>query len=259
MDPQKTLASLPKGLRDPLVDRFREIANNYYERRWGPAELDGGKFCEVAYSVLDGATSGAFPASPSKPPNFGESCRALRNRPPVAVGDHSLRIMIPTVLTFLYDVRNKRGVGHIAGEVDSNFMDATAVFQMASWVLAELIRIFHDTTTILAQRAVDALIEFKHPLIWEVGTTRRVLDKAMSKSDQVLALLYGRVEGASESDLIAWTEYSNASVFRAKILDRLHADRLVEYHRAQRVVTISPLGVVEVEKRLLKTRVGLNG
>jgi len=44
MDPTKILAGVPASLLDPLVASYREIVANYLEHRWGPAELDGGKF-----------------------------------------------------------------------------------------------------------------------------------------------------------------------------------------------------------------------
>jgi len=45
--PAVALSALPSGLRDPLIDCFGEIARNFAERRWEPAELNGGKFCEI--------------------------------------------------------------------------------------------------------------------------------------------------------------------------------------------------------------------
>jgi hypothetical protein len=135
---------LPAGLRSQLLDSHREIVRNYIERRWEPAELNGGKLCEVVYTILDGATSGAFAPSASKPPNIVDACRQLESRPPDPnwVGDRSLRILLPRLLPFLYEIRNNRGVGHVGGEVNPNHEDAEAVLSMANWVLAELVRIF---------------------------------------------------------------------------------------------------------------------
>jgi hypothetical protein len=253
MDAARLLASVPTGLRTPLVERFREIGKNFYEGRWAASELDGGKFCEVAYWIVHGALSGTYEASPTKPSNLHKKCQELENLSTTSgrVGDRSLRVHIPRALSVLYEFRNNRDAAHIGGEVNANFMDASAVFSLASWIMAELVRVFHLTTTEQAQRAVDALIERRHPLIWENGSMRRVLDAGMPKADQVLALLYGQESGASESDLITWTEYSNASVFRAKILEPLHKTRKIEYDRKERKVLITPLGGADVERRVL--------
>jgi hypothetical protein len=253
IDPSKAFGPLPLGLRDPLVQSYREIAKNYSERRWEPAELNGGKFCEVVYSIITGCIRGSFPAKPAKPRDMVAACRALETAPPDPnrVGDRSLRILIPRVLLPLYEIRNNRGVGHVGGDVDPNFLDATSVFGMASWVLAEMIRVFHGVSTREAQETVDALVERKHPLIWEVEGMKRVLDPSMEKGDQALLLLYAQPSWVEEKDLMAWVEYSTLTMFRRRILEPYHKSRLVEYDAKQRRVHISPRGVEDVERRIL--------
>ncbi len=257
IDNTKILAGLPSGLRDPLLESYKEIGRNFLEHRWEPAELNGGKFCEVVYSIIAGNLSGKYPARPSKPKDMLKDCRALEMTPPdpKRVGDRSLRILIPRVLPALYEIRNNRGVGHVGGEVDPNYMDATAVYTMASWVLAELVRVFHSVSTKDAQDAVDSLVERKHPLIWEIEDVKRVLDPEMPKSDQALLLLYSEPTWVSEKDLFAWVEYSSSGMFKRRVLEVLHTARLIEYDSANARVRISPKGVIDVEQRLLKTRI----
>jgi hypothetical protein len=56
--------------------------------------------------------------------------------------------------------------------------------------MAELVRIFHCVKTEEAQETVDALVERKTPIIWEVRGMRRVLDSKMTAKNQVLVLLH---------------------------------------------------------------------
>jgi hypothetical protein len=255
IDPAKVLAGLPLGLRNPLIESYREIVANYVEHRWEPSALNGGKFCEIVYSIVHGALLGSFQPNPSKPQNMAQACWSLEDIPPDPnrVGDRSLRILIPRTLLPLYEIRNNRGVGHVGGDVNPNFLDATAVYGMASWVLAELVRIFHQISTQDAQETVDALIERRHPLIWEVDDVRRVLDAEMSAKDQVLVLLHQSRAWVPEKELVRWTEYA-AGMFPRRIVQPLHDRRFVEYDRVQRRVRISPLGVKDVEERILKSR-----
>jgi hypothetical protein len=157
---------------------YQEIAKNFAEHRWEPSELNGGKFCEVVYTIVESVIVGSTPSKPSKPQNMVVACRGLETAPmrPGRTGDRSLRILIPRVLSALYEIRNNRGVGHAGGDVDPNFMDATAVYAMASWTLAELVRIFHGVSTREAQETFDALVERKIALVWEVDQkrTRRI-------------------------------------------------------------------------------------
>ncbi|MHB8542164.1 MAG: hypothetical protein ACYDCD_14675 [Candidatus Acidiferrales bacterium] len=256
LDAPKVLAGIPAGLRDPLFQSYQEIVTNFAEHRWEPSELNGGKFCEVVYTIVNGVIAGSFPPKPSKPGDMVLACRNLEGTPAQAsrVGDRSLRILIPRVLPTLYEIRNNRGVGHVGGDVDPNFMDATAVYAMASWILAELVRIFHRISTKDAQETVDALVERKIGLVWEVEEIKRVLDPNMNKDDQTLVLLYSKPAWAREKDLVTWVEYSNATMFRRNILRVLHKARLIEYDARQHRARISPLGSKHVEQQIIKTR-----
>lgn len=247
------LSGLPVGLRDELIVCYQAIVRNYTEQRWEPAELNGGKFCEVVYSIVSGALSGTFPAAASKPANMLDACRAIETQPAstTRVGDRSLRILIPRMLPVLYEIRNNRGVGHVGGEVDPNHEDAEAVLTMTSWVMAELVRIFHGVTLANAQAAVDSIVERRHPLVWSTESVKRVLKPEMAARDQALVLLYSESGWVSTTTLCNWVEYSNASVFRSRILKSLHDKRLVEHDSKNARVKISPLGVRSVEQRLL--------
>jgi len=256
LDASKVLTGIPVGLRDPLFQSYQEIVTNFAEHRWEPSELNGGKFCEVVYTIIHGYIKGVFAAKPSKPSNMVDACRALEKMSPDPnrLGDRSLRILVPRVLQALYDIRSNRGVGHAGGDVDPNFMDATVVSGMASWILAELVRIFHGISTKEAQETVDALVERKIGLVWEVERTKRVLDPDMNKNDQALVLLYSKPAWVTEGDLFTWVEYSDPNMFRKNILRVLHKARLIEYDGEQHRARISPLGSKHVEQEIIKTR-----
>lgn len=252
-DPKQLLTNLPEGLRSPLFDEYRKIVQNFSEHRWEPAELNGGKFCEIVYTIIDGALSGSYASSPHKPKNLTDACRKIEQiqSNPNIVGDRSFRVLISRLLPYLYDIRNNRGVGHVGGDVDPNFIDATAVLSCCGWVMAELIRISHNISLEEAQKAADTLVEKRHPIVWQVGNIKRVLDPTMTKSNQVLTLLYSAQEWSLETDLRKFIEYSNASVFKNRILKVLHKNRLIEYDSKLAKARITPLGIAEVEEKLL--------
>jgi hypothetical protein len=253
----QVLAGLPQGLRDELLESYQGIMASYAERRWRGAELDGGRFCEIVFSIVEGALKGAFPPRAFKPSSMFQSCIGLESKyPPTAarVGDRSLRIMIPRLLPVLYEVRNNRNVGHVGGDVNPDHMDAEAVQSMASWLMAELVRIFHGVSTREAEETVDALVERKTPLIWEVEGTKRVLEENMSAKDQTLLLLHHSTGWVDVDQLVKWVEYSNPTVFRLKVLKPMHDQRLIEYDADSRRSRISPKGAKDVEGRLLKRR-----
>lgn len=244
------LAGLPNGLRKDLLAAYQEILNNYRERRWEPAELNGGKLCEVVFSVLRGYVDGKLPAKSSKPANMVDACRALEQAPNTF--SRPVRIQIPRMLLALYEIRNNRGVGHVGGDVDPNHMDATCVLEMSKWIMSELVRIFHSVTTQEATAAVDRLVERTLPIVWEVGQNLRILDPNMSMKDRSLVLLYHCDGAVQESDLVRWVEHSNPSVYRRDIIRPAHRAKLLEYDSNGKTIEISPLGIKHVEDSLLK-------
>jgi hypothetical protein len=250
LDAAQALGLLPQGLRSELLTEFAKITRNYRERRWEAAELDGGRLCEVVYTILDGFTSGGgYAATASKPSNFGESCKRLENRTGYP---ESARLTIPRVLVALYDVRNHRGVSHLGGDVNANHMDSEVVLAMSKWIVAELVRLFHNIDVKTATDVVDALVDRTLPVIWEVDGVKRVLDRSLTLADQTLLLLYAEPSAVSEKDLVRYLEQDRPGDYRRRVLDRLHKARTVEWNTTTGMVTLSPLGREYVEARLLK-------
>lgn len=240
---------MPAGLRDPLLAALNEIATNFAAHKWEPSELNGGKLCETAYTILRSHVDGRWAAKPGKPRDFKTACLDFENADK-AKFPQSVRITSPRLLMALYEIRNNRGVGHAGSDVDPNHMDATLVLAGAKWVVAELVRIFHNVSTAEAAAVVDALVERVVPTVWAIGATRRVLVPGLSMKDQTLLLLYGPAGWVGEADLVVAVEHSNPSVYRRDVLTNAHKDRLIEYDAVNRRAHISPLGIDYVEKKL---------
>lgn len=241
------LSTIPSGLRDPLLDAFNHILKNFRENRWEPAELNGGKLCEIVYTILRGHVDAKFPSKPSKPKNMVDACKALEQADQ-NVFPRSIRIQIPRVLMALYEIRNNRGVGHAGGDVDPNHMDAVVVVEMSKWIMGELVRIFHGVDTKTAQEVVETIVQRTLPIVWEVNGQRRVLKPDLSARDQTLILLYNSAVPLKDADLMKWVGYSNVTRFR-EVIERLHDERLVDYGD-NGLVHLSPTGSKFVEKKL---------
>jgi hypothetical protein len=249
MDPGTAFSGIPDGLREPLLDAFGAIMRNFRERRWEPSELNGGKLCEVVYSILRGHVDGRMPSKPSKPKNMLDACQAFE-KADLKVFPRAVRIQIPRMLIALYEIRNNRGVGHVGGDVDPNHMDSKVVVEMAKWVMADLVRVFHKLDTAAATQVVEGLIERTVPVVWEVEGRRRVLRPELAKKDQTLLVLYSVSRAVKDSELVTWVEYSNLTGYRRDVLRPAHDDRLIEYDEGSKEVRISPLGIAWVEDRL---------
>lgn len=243
------LTGIPNNFEDELFDKYREIERNFREQRWEPSELNGGKLCEAAYSILAGHVAGSFPPKPAKPQNFPMACDALEKAP--TSFSKSVRMLIPKILKGLYDIRNSRSVGHIGGDVDPNHMDAVCVLHMSKWVVSEIIRIFHGVSVDKATQIVEVLSNREIALVWDTGKTKRVLDISLTMLEKTLVLLYGSITPLTEKSLVESLEHSNSTVYRRDILKKAHKARLIEYSQSDGTVVISPLGSRRVEQTIL--------
>ena len=189
--------------------------------------------------------------SGTKIPNFKNAAEALEQAP-VVKAPEGIRILVPRVLSFLYTLRNKRGIGHEGGEVDANQIDASASVRIADWCVCEIVRVYHALSLEEAQTLCDAIVTREFPRVWHVFGKKRVLDRSLSYGDQTLLLLYSDPNSAvATEDLISWTEHSNPAVFRRDVLTKLHKERHVEWDRETQMVLIGPKGIARVETSLL--------
>jgi len=248
MDINLTLSVIPDGLRIPLIEEYNNILQHYLERRWTASELSGGKFCEIVFTILDGYAKGTYASAPFKPSNFVDACKKLENNAKVP---RSFQILIPRMLPSLYEIRNNRNVGHVGGDVDPNLMDSQAVVSMCGWVMGELIRVLHNTSTGQAQSMVDSICSRKIPLVWSVGDVKRVLKPSISLKDQILLLVGVDSSKTNVSELLHWIEYKNKAYF-LKTLRGLHQLRLIELSIDEKYVEILPPGSIHIEKLITK-------
>ena len=250
-----TLETALKGIdarfRRRIINHYLDLKRNLAEGRLEAAGLAAGKFCEAILRQLQEVITGNSTPFNRKIGNFADSCRRLVTSPSGS-GTESERVVLPRALVFIYTMRNKRGIGHVGGDVDANRIDAALIGGTSDWILCELIRIHHGLSLEEAQDLVDGLSIRELPTIWEVAGRKRVLAEGMPAKDQVLLLLYSSTDGAIlVEDLLSWVEYKRMDHFKARVLGPLHKSRLIEFDRETDAVYLSPLGAKAVEDQLL--------
>lgn len=243
-------SALPTPLGKNLEKSYTQIKTNFAQRRYEPSELNGGKFCEVVLRILEWHTtpSKSYTAFGTKIRNFGQATRKFES---LSSFPDSVRFHIPKILNSLYDIRNKRGVGHVGGDVDPNHMDALFVVSCADWIMAELVRIFHNISVNDAQAIVEALINKKASVVWEVAGKKRILNPKLKYPERTLLLLYDNYPKPLRDDtLCEWTEYTNPAVYRTALLKPLHKKKIIEYDSNTGDVHLSPTGLRYVEDNI---------
>jgi hypothetical protein len=245
------LASVAAEYRSRIIKSYLELKSRHVEGKHDAAGVSAGKFCESVVRLLQHELKKAVTPFGQQLTNVPGECESFA-QVPKTVGNESLRIAIPRAVSYLYTLRNKRGIGHVGGDVDANAIDGVTIVRVADWVLCELIRIFHGMSLEDAEALISSLCSRDVPDIWEIGGKKRVLRSDLDFKQKTLLLLYSSVDGAVlAEDLCAWSKYSNVAVYKQKVLRQLDAANLIEYDRDSDTVIISPLGVKMVEEQIL--------
>jgi hypothetical protein len=250
------LAGIPKEIRGRISEAYVEVQQRFVESEFSDKSYDAiglsaGKFCEAVIRCLQQQLSGVHIPFGTSLKDFASECRKLEQLASTA-GPESLRIIIPRALLFAYTIRNKRGIGHVGGDVDANLTDMSAIRATVVWVVCELVRVFHGVSLEEAQALVNNLNTRKMPAIWEVMGKKRVLQSSLNFREKTLLILYtANSDGILIEDLFEWVEYSNLSMFKRSVINPLHKERLVEFDKETESVFISPLGLNLVESTLI--------
>jgi hypothetical protein len=240
-----------RTFRVRIISTYIGLRGAFEEGNHDASGLRAGHFAETVLRFLQSHLTGSYIRFGTKIGNFASECAKLEKLPRTA-GDESLRLLIPRAIHFLYSLRNKRGIGHIGGDVDANEIDAATSVRIADWCMCELIRLFHALSLEEAQAILDAISIRQLPHVWSILGKKRILHPGLDYRSQTLLLLHADVDTAIPAeDIFSWTEHSNFSNFKRDVLRPLHKTRQVEYDEDTETVIISPLGVKAVEEGIL--------
>ena len=160
-----------------------------------------------------------------------------------------IRFFIPQLTRVLLDIRNKRNVAHVGGEVNPNYSDSLLVAHSADWILIELIRNYHTNSIDEARKIVESINEIKLPVIVEVDSFIRVQNTKLTAEQKTLLILYYKQpDKVSDSDLAKWTRYTNISRYRKQILQALDNEALIHYENTCCILLLK--GIAYVEKNI---------
>lgn len=180
-------AGLPEGLVDELIGAFSEAKRNHHLAGHRLAAVEGGRFCEAAYRLLEESAWGE--STPlGKQLDTEKLSQRLASLPAKSTSD-SIRLHIPRTLRVVYDIRNRRDAAHLADGIDPNTQDSALVVACISWVMAEFVRLFHDVAADEAEVTVNHLVTRDVPAIQEFDGAVRVLG-GLQAGDTCLLLLY---------------------------------------------------------------------
>jgi hypothetical protein len=232
-------------LVEELLSAYQEAKDNFYLGGLRLSAVEGGRFCEAAFRMLEQATKGSFTPLGRHLDTEKLITSLLQAKAPDAI-----RIHIPRALRVIYDIRNKRDAAHLADGIDPNVQDATFVVGNLDWVLAEFVRLYHKVTADEAQRIIDDLVMRRAPAVQDFAGFLKVLRPELGASERILLLLYERgPRRATFDELSLWVHPRMRKNLR-RTLRRLEHD-LALIHSVDDVFQITSTGMHEVERKKL--------
>ncbi len=242
------VASLDAGLADELLASYQEAKRNFYLGGLRLSAVEGGRFCEAAFRLLQQRTTGKFDVL-GKQVDSDALIKQLANIPAAQLPD-SVRLHIPRALRVVYDIRNKRDNAHLADGIDPNLQDASLVVSILDWVLAEFVRLYHSVTPDEARNMVESIVTRITPAVEDFDGVLKVLRTDLGASDFVLVLLYQRgPQGAAFADLESWVRPKMRSNLRRTLTSLEHDKAYV--HGSSDTLRITRSGQQYVEAHRL--------
>lgn len=243
------LRSLPDELVDELLDEFEELRRRFILRDWGPSELNGGRFAEATLRVLEWMMNGTYTRLGTQL-NRTSIINRVTNNTSLPEG---FRFHVRRAADLLLDVRNRRDVGHLAGDIDVNRMDSELVLRLCSWILAEMVRELGQSHPEDAQNLIDKLSVEQVPWIEEIDGDLLVLETQLDATNRaLLALHHAHPSAVRIEELRASVRYQNSTHFRTKVLEKLTKNLRV--HVKNGSVTITSKGIVEIEALIVELK-----
>jgi len=148
-------AGIPERLVDELLESYEEAKRRFHLRDLRPQEVEGGRFSEAVFRVLQHLCGQQVTPLGKTLPKVDKLLVQFEN---AAGQPDAVRIHIPRTLKLIYDIRNKRDAAHLGDEIDPNLQDATLVIGNMDWVVAELVRLHHNVGPDEAQRIIEDLV-----------------------------------------------------------------------------------------------------
>lgn len=178
-----------------------------------------GRFVEHSLRAIEYVRTGAAPAEIK---SVAATIETLRNTPSLP---EPLHLLIPRVLYgMIYNMRSKRDVVHVK-EIDPRHIDVAMSVSAASWVIAELVRIYHVSDEAAVEQCMLALSRTSIPFIEAIDGETIVGRKVGARLEILLLLAHASSNGLTRTELGKAAKCSPASVTTG--LKSLLADRFV--------------------------------
>ena len=200
-----------------MLRHFEGMTKNFQQEEWEDCIAKGGKFIEASLKALFLSAGQALQTGRGF--KVDSVINGLAGLPSSSTAD-TIRLTIPRVCRFVYEIASNRGGRHDPDEIDPNEMDANAVVMNCSWIVAEMIRHAQHgkVDSDIAKTIVDSLVKRHYPLIEKVdGRTYFHLDNASAVDIALVCLAHSYPKRMSIIELTDMLKRHSFSASNARV------------------------------------------
>lgn len=241
----------PKELVEKLIDNYLGIESNYFLKKYREASQYGGRFSEITIRIIQYVTqSGSFTPLGTKLSNIHDLIINFGNLPRNDFVE-TIRINIPRALDVLYGIRNKRDVGHVGGDLNANFADASLSLYLSSWILIELLRSYYTGDIDQAQKMVNKLVSRKFSIVQDFNGFQKILTPDLSLPKKALVLIFQNEEGVSFKEITEWLGTGTDIPYLRKVLGNLENKKAyIHFDKNKQKYLITNVGICFLENNI---------
>ena len=219
-------AHIDETVVEDLLAAYDDLVSRHRSGDLEAALTKAGRFVEHVLRAIEYIRTGTAPLEIKSVKN---TTNALEN---VSTLPESLRLLIPRALYgMIYNIRSKRDAVHVK-EIDPRHIDVAMSVSAASWVIAELLRLYHVSDEASVEQSMLALSRTSIPFIESVDGETIVGRKVDARTEMLLLLAHASPDGLSRTELGKSAKCSQASVTTA--LQSLESDRYVHLAASKR-------------------------
>jgi hypothetical protein len=207
-----------------VFDQYEKLVTAYRKGDAEGALNASGKFAEHALRGIEGYRTKSSPLAEIK--NFRQTLEGIQRDRDLP---EPVKVSIADALSMIFNIRSKRGAAHVK-EIDPKHIDAALAVQSASWVLAELIRLFHTEDERGVAQAMAFLMRGNLPLIESFDDEHVVTTPLTCDLELLLQLARAQPEGLDRRTLGLLIKQSPSAITRN--IQRLEQQRYIHQTRA---------------------------
>ncbi len=189
---------IDKTLTVDLINSYESIKNEYVIGNYDNTLSKSGKFVENVFRVLNFIKNNSI-LKEIKQNQINDLTKDLLNADG-SIFPESIRILIPIIAnSLIYQPRSKLGAVHVK-PISPDYIDAKLCVGAADWIIAELLRLYHERNTDEVIKLINNVVKEYLPVIQKIGEEKFVTIKTTCKIE-ILLHLYDSENGLTRKEI----------------------------------------------------------